>query len=100
MSDGGGPNPSLAQSKCAVGYFSNRDAKWSGIETREGGEHGPHEASGATRPHEGQRWSGASLIFAKNDGIEKKWNEVGEVVGMEMRKQNMSDAVAIDPSLD
>ena len=86
MGDRGRSNASLAQTKTAVGDFPNRDAKWSGIETRERGQHGPHEVSGATRSYQGQRRSGASLIFAEYDGIEKKWDKVGEVVGVEMRK--------------
>ena len=37
------------------------------------------------------------LVVAAN---EKKWDKVGEMVGMEMGKQNVCDAVAIDTGLN
>ena len=52
------------------------------------------------RTDQGQRRSGAALVLAEDDGIEEEGNEVGEVVGVEMRKQNMCNPVPIDTAGD
>jgi hypothetical protein len=39
-------------------------------------------------------------VFRENHGIEKERDEIGEVVGVKVRKENMGDAVTTDAGLD
>ena len=48
------------------------------------------------RTDEGKRRPGTALILAENDGVEEEWDKVREVVGVEMRKQNVRNPVPVD----
>ena len=100
MGDGGGCDARLADPEAAIGHFANRDSEGGAIETREGRHHGSHQGGCATRTHERQRRSGPALVFAEDDGIKEERNKVGEMVRMEMGKENVRDGVAIDSALD
>ena len=99
VSDGSGGDARLADPDAAIGHFADSDSEGRAIETRERRHHGPHQGGGAVWTDERQGRSGPALVFAEDHSIKEEGNKIGEVVGMEMGKQNMGDAVAIDPGL-
>ena len=69
--DRGRPDTSVAEPKTPVETLESSrgtagDRSWGNR------HHRPHQGCGSPGPDEGQRWSLSALIFAVDDGIEKK----------------------------
>ena len=89
----------LTEHEASVRHFLDANLKRRRVETRKGLHDGAKETDGATRAHECQRRSGSSLVFAVDDGIEEKGNEIRKMICMKVGKEDVSDSMSIDPGL-
>ena len=85
--------------KGSISHFLEMNRERGVPETRQGGEEGPEEFLGPARADHSERRPRPSLVFRKDQGIEKVRDEVGEVIGVVVGEENVSDPMAVHAGL-
>ena len=99
MGHSSGNHSRLSNHKRPIGYFFEVNRERRLREAGQGGEEGSEEFLGPAWADHRERRPRSSLVFRKDHRIEEIGDEVGKVIGMVVRKENVGNSMPVHAGL-